>query len=1296
MNGFFDIFISYGRADSKAFATKLHQKLTSLDLKVWFDQNDIPPAVDWQQQIDDGIERTHNFIFIIAPHAVNSVYCLKEIELALKYNKRIIPLVHVKSDKDKIHPTIRKLNWIYFQEEIDDFDSSFEKLINSIRQHADYVEQHTQFLAKALEWKRNHQKNKYLLIQSERIKAESWLRVRFTDEQPPCLPTDLHCEFICESTKNANNLMTEVFIAHADKDQVIREKIVRTLMREGLTIWTNKTDIKTGAAYQNEINKGIEQADNFVYLISPESIRSKYCQQELEHAFAHHKRIIPVLVGITDLVQSPPELKGLQFIDLTEYQDAAQYLSGVAKLLKELSQDASYYQDHKLLLVKAIKWQEQNKNPSILLRGYNLDYYKSWLAVAQKRRNNPPLPLQEEFIAESTKQPTESLPEVFISYSRTDSDFARKLNEALQLQGKTTWFDQESIPPGTDFQQEIYRGIEASENFLFIISQNSISSPYCDDEVAYAQKLHKRFVTVLYGQKPSSELHPALSRVQWIDFQRHGGDFYANFSEVIRTLDTDREHVRNHTKWSQRSLEWKQKDQSADLLLRGSELAIAQAWLQETQQQNKQPPATDLQTAYIEASEELQTYLLKQEEKRQQKELEYERKQRKAAQKLTTLALSAAIVTTGLSVLAGFLYRNSLIAQIRAYRASSEAELLSNQQLDALVSSLRTGQKLNHPVLQLFRPEASLNNRVIGTLRKVFYSAKERNRLEVPQGRFKNFVFTPNSKQLLVSTAGADGMVNLWDASGKQLAQFPGHQNQFVNVSFSRDGKLVATAENDGTVRLWNSSGKQLAQFKGHQNTITSMIFSPNGKQLATASSDGAARLWDLSGRKIAEYKGPMYGVLSIGFSPNGRLLIATIKDYGNFSLLDLSGKQIAELKTQGQGQILDVTFSPDGKKLVGLYGEESGYAILWNLEQKPSPQPIGLSEARSVSFSPDSQQIATVGSDGIVRLWSLFGEQLNQFQGHRGSVWNVIFSPDGKQLASSGADNTVRLWDSAGKQLNQLQSLQSEATSISLSPNGKQLATVSNNGTFRLFNLAGKQLTQFPQLQTKVNSISFSPDGDKLATALEDGTIALWDASGGQLAQFKGHQKEAISVSFSPDSKRLATAGDNNTVRLWDLSGKQLAEYRQYLVRSVSFTPDGKLLIASVGNYGGNFGTVFLSDSSGKQLSVFPANQGEDISISFSPDSSLLATAGQDGITKLWYLSGKELITFKGHQGRVSSTSFNVDGSTLATAGEDGTIKLWQVGGLDNLLSRGCNWIGDYLNNNAPEEDQAVCNGIN
>jgi hypothetical protein len=62
----------------------------------------------------------------------------------------------------------------------------------------------------------------------------------------------------------------------------------------------------------------------------------------------------------------------------------------------------------------------------------------SWFQGGKAKTQHPPTPLQEEFITSSLRQPPAESLDVFVSYSRADSDFARKLNEAIQLQGKTT------------------------------------------------------------------------------------------------------------------------------------------------------------------------------------------------------------------------------------------------------------------------------------------------------------------------------------------------------------------------------------------------------------------------------------------------------------------------------------------------------------------------------------------------------------------------------------------------------------------------------------------------------------------------------------------------------------------------------------------------------------------------------------------------------------------------------------------------------------------------------------------
>ncbi len=647
-SNFFDTFISYGRADSKALAAKLNDRLIARGYEVWFDQDDIPPAVDWQNQIDNGIEKSHNFIFIIAPHSVQSEYCHKEIELAVKYNKRIIPLLHVDSDDyweqmpEGIRTIIKKTNWIFFVEENNNFEESLTELLETIERENDYVQKHTELLVKSLEWSRNNKQTNYLLFGEERSFANEWLKRKFSDSQPPCLPTDWHSEYICESNKNANNFMTEVFIAASEKDFDIKAKIGKTLMKEGITICTEQTALKKGIEFESEINRGVEGANNFVYLISPDALKSEYCQQELALALKYNKRIIPLLIkpigehailanisnfltrilrlqdlienyigqnGLvpsTELDEIPPQFRALQIIDLRGHEDELKYDEGVKKLLKELNQDKSYYEKHKILLVKALKWQRQNHNPSLLLRGYNLEHMSAWFKVASEGSQHLPVALHKEFIDASNNRPKDESLEVFISYSRADSDFTRKLNDALQELGKTTWFDQQSIAVGEDFEKEIKRGIENCDNFLFVISPRAVNSPYCADEVEYAKKLNKRIITILHKEVSSRELHSELAKIQWIDFKNHGGDFSANFNELVRTLDTDREHLRNHTKWGQRAREWETHQKTEDLLLRGIELEVADNWLSKVKEEEKQPPATDAQKELIEASRDWQ------------------------------------------------------------------------------------------------------------------------------------------------------------------------------------------------------------------------------------------------------------------------------------------------------------------------------------------------------------------------------------------------------------------------------------------------------------------------------------------------------------------------------------------------------------------------------------------------------------------------------------------------------------------------------------------------------------------
>ncbi|MGW7694445.1 nSTAND1 domain-containing NTPase, partial [Streptomyces asiaticus] len=140
-----------------------------------------------------------------------------------------------------------------------------------------------------------------------------------------------------------------------------------------------------------------------------------------------------------------------------------------------------------------------------------------------------------------------------------------------------------------------------------------------------------------------------------------------------------------------------------------------------------------------------------------------------------------------------------------------------------------------------------------------------------------------------------------------------------------------------------------------------------------------------------------------------------------------------------------------------------------------------------------------------------------------------------------------------------------------------------------------------------------------------KEATASLFAAAALPLQQrLTGHHSIVRSVAFSPDGKILASSSDDDSVRLRDTaSGKTRIVLSAGIsgVESLAFSPDGRVLAS-----GGHDGTVQLRDGeTGKLRSALKGQPGGAMSVAFSPEGRTLATAGGDGTVRLWDVATSE-----------------------------------------------------------------------
>ena len=556
--------------------------------------------------------------------------------------------------------------------------------------------------------------------------------------------------------------------------------------------------------------------------------------------------------------------------------------------------------------------------------------------------------------------------------------------------------------------------------------------------------------------------------------------------------------------------------------------------------------------------------------------------------------------------------------------------------------------------------------------------------------------FSPDRRSVAAVDSEGVGLYDVETGERKRTVASNDPSGMLV-AAYSPDGLNLATSEYEtkggglgvGRVRLYPVVGgksKLLAEFPDYANGLA---FSPDGKRLYAAVNNHSVRCLETATSK--ELWKNDHWARHLAVSQDGKVLASDTYQDGPLRLWNAAtGEAVATLDAGKRAWSRGVAFSPDGKT-VGFVTNDS--VQIWDTASKKLLHRFA-GAGPDIAFTPDNASVLTLGN--VLERWdlktgkALYPEVRNA--GHIGSVRAVAFAPDGRSLASIGSDGTLRVWDRATGEYKQHKVRLGGGCPLAYTPDGHLLTLGEEVGTLSIRQAdTGKTITDFAMPQTPRSTTDaivarLSEDGKTLLSLGHrqmpisgslgiqlQAPVVAWDAATAKVILEKSIPGPLWDVvTFSPNGRFLTRSGYAELLDVGTGRSRPLAAKSPPPFLSCTFSPDGRWLA-----------TLEAGDGDQWQISqallVYEVLTGRPVarlkcagcqSIAFSPDGRLLVANHTDALDVWQVLTGQKLLSLPA-KGRLTnwagsrfaeSLAFAPDGRTVATGHGDGTILLWNM----------------------------------